>query len=118
MSVKEKIEGNKCNKCGFIQHRSHLRCMKCKSTEFSKVAASDTCKLLSFTILKAPPKEFRAQKSYALGIVEFENGMKALGQINTQENLKIGMLLKPIYRKICDNLDDNEVHAHVFEPIE
>ena len=118
MSVKHSIEGNKCNNCGFIQHISHLRCLKCKNNDFSRITAPETCKLLSYTILKAPPMEFREQKSYALGIVEFENGMKALGQINTQNNLKIGMLLKPIYKKICENLDDNEVYAHVFEPID
>ncbi len=118
MRGKAKIEGNKCNTCGFIQHASHLRCLRCKNDTFSRVIASDTCTLLSFTLLKAPPMEFRDQKSYTLGIVEYENGMKALGQINTQDNLKIGMRLKPIYKKICDNLDNNEVYAHVFEPIE
>lgn len=37
--------------------------------------------------------------------------------ITTQDNLKIGMKLKPIYRKICENLGGNEVFAHVYEPI-
>ena len=66
---------------------------------------------------KCPPAEFRDQKTLALGIVEFENGIKALGQITIRENLEIGMKLKPIYKKICENLDDNEVYAHIFEPI-
>ena len=118
MSVKERIKRNKCNKCGFIQDISHLRCIRCKSKTFSKEIAPDTCTLLSYTILTAPPMEFRDKKSYALGIVEFDNGMRALGQITTQEKLEIGMILKPIYKKICDNLDNNEVYAHVFEPIE
>jgi uncharacterized OB-fold protein len=61
--------------------------------------------------------EFRSKNSYALGIVEFENGVKALGQIASQENLQIGMKLKPIYKKICDNLDGKEVHTFFFEPI-
>ena len=72
---------------------------------------------MTFTILNAPPAEFRDKKSYALGIVEFANGIKALGQITSKENLKIGMKLKSIYKKICENLDGNEVYAHIFEPV-
>ncbi len=116
MNDEEIIKWKKCNNCRFLQHKSHLRCLNCKHTEFSLIEASETCKLLTYTILKAPPAEFRDQNSYALGVVEFKNGIKALGQITTKENLKTGMELKPIYAKICDNLDGKEVYTYIFEP--
>jgi uncharacterized OB-fold protein len=118
MSNEEEIERFKCKKCGLIQFNSHLRCLNCKNDTFDIIKSSGNCKLLSFTVLNAPPMEFRDQKSYALGIVEFNNGIKALGQISIKENLKIGMELKSIYKKICNNLDGNEIYAHVFEPLE
>ena len=111
------IEMKKCDKCGFLQHDSHVRCLKCKNENFSIIKASGACKLLTYTILKATPMEFRDKGSYALGVVEFENGIKVLGQISTEENLRIGMMLTPIKRKICDNLDNQEVQAFIFEPI-
>ena len=117
MSVEDNIIWNKCKKCGFLQHSSHLRCLRCKAEDFGAVKAEGNPKLISYTILKAPPAEFRDKASYALGVVEFENGVKGLGQITTQNNLHIGMALKPIYRKICENLDGKEVYTHVFEPI-
>ena len=117
MSNEEEIERIKCKKCGFIQFNSHLRCLNCKNSTFDTIKASGDSKLLSYTILTAPPMEFRDQKSYALGLVEFENGIKALGQITRKENLKIGMKLRSIYKKICESLDGKEVYAHVFEPI-
>lgn len=113
----EKLDWKKCNKCGYLQHLSHIRCLRCKHEEFSIVQVSGDCKLLTFTILTAPPMEFRDQKSYALGVVEFDNKIKALGQLSRKDNLEIGMKLKPIYKKICDNLDNKEVYAYVFEPI-
>ncbi|MCP4762088.1 MAG: hypothetical protein GY870_09915 [archaeon] len=113
----EKIEWNKCNKCGYLQHKTHLRCLKCKYTQFETVFITGDCKLLTFTILKAIPLEFRNKKSYALGIVEFKNGIKALGQITTTKNLKIGMKLKPIYQKICENLNGEINFGFIFEPI-
>ena len=106
----------KCKKCGYLQHTSHLRCLKCKHIKFETVNPSGKCKLLTFTVLTAPPAEFRKNPSYALGVVEFENGVKALGQLTTQENLKTGMELKPIYTKICDDLDGKEIYNYVFSP--
>ncbi len=117
MEDKEKLTWKTCEKCDFLQHISHLRCLNCKNDKFKLIEASGDCKLVTFTILNAPPAEFRDEKSYALGVVEFGNGIKALGQISTQENLHIGMKLKPIYKKICDNLDGKEINTYVFEPI-
>ena len=117
MEREEKYQWVKCKNCGYLQYKSHLRCLKCKNSNFESINASGTCKLLTFTILKAPPAEFREKPSYALGVVEFENNVKALGQITTQENLKIGMELRPPYTKICDNLDGKEIFTYVFEPI-
>lgn len=117
MEDKETLSWKKCNKCGFLQHTSHLRCLNCKNDIFEIIEALGDCKLNTFTILNAPPAEFRIKNSYAIGVVEFENGIKGLGQITTQENLQIGMKLKPVYKKICDNLDGNEIYTFVFEPI-
>ncbi len=118
MSNIERIETKKCKKCGHLQHKSHVRCLKCKNDTFDTIeATSDECILLTYTILTAPPMEFRDKRSYALGVVEFENGVRALGQIIPQENLKVGMKLKSAYEKICNNLDGNEVYAYVYKPI-
>jgi len=117
VNFEENIVWHKCLNCGLLQHNTHIRCLKCRSNDFEIIEASGTCKLLTYTILKAPPAEFRDKASYALGVVEFENGVKGLGQITTQNNLQTGMILKPIYRKICENLDGKEVYAYVFEPV-
>lgn len=114
----DEIIWHKCKKCGKLQYPEHVRCLKCKNNEFDIIYASDEAILLTYTILKAPPKEFQDKKAYALGIVQFPNGIRALGQITQQENLKKGMKLRPIYQKICDNLDGKEVFGFIFEPIE
>ncbi len=111
------IEWKKCEQCGFLQHHSHLRCLNCKNGTFSKVYPSGYATLVSYTILKAPPKEFRDKKAYALGIVEFDNGIKAMGQISKSDDLKLGMKLKPFYKEICNDLDGKKVESYAFEPL-
>ncbi len=118
MNIEEKIKWNKCKNCGFLQHTTHLRCLQCKSDKFESIEASGICKLLTYTILNALPMEFRDQESYALGVVEFKNGVKALGQLANKDNLKTGMLLQPIYKKICNDLNGTEVYSYIFKPLE
>ncbi|HEC41173.1 MAG TPA: hypothetical protein ENI29_23210 [bacterium] len=84
-----------------LQDQNHHRCLKCKNDTFEKIEANGNCTLLTYTILNAPPSEFRDNSSYALGIVEFSNGIKALGQISTEINLVIGMELKPLNTKFA-----------------
>ncbi|MHA1271049.1 MAG: Zn-ribbon domain-containing OB-fold protein [Candidatus Helarchaeota archaeon] len=117
MNNNEKITWIKCKKCGLLQFKSHIRCLNCKNKTFENVEVKGDCKLLTYTILRAPPMEFRDKSAYAIGIIEFENGIRALGQITSMENLKIGMKLIPKFEKICDNLDGKEVFAYVFTPI-
>ncbi len=117
MNAKEKLVWKKCKKCGFLQYTSHLRCLNCKNNKFELVEASGECSLTTFTIINAPPAEFQHKKSYALGVVKFENDIKRLGQITTQENLYNGMKLRPIYKMICKNLDGKEIYDYIFEPI-
>ncbi|NHJ22151.1 MAG: hypothetical protein EAX91_14490 [Candidatus Lokiarchaeota archaeon] len=111
------IECKKCQKCGFLQHSSHIRCIKCKHEAFDKVKAVGNAALLTYTILKAPPAEFRDRTQYALGILEFQNHVKVLGQLAPDEQLKIGLKMKPTRKKICSNLDGKEIHEFIFVPI-
>ena len=113
----EKIEWKKCQKCDFLQHSSHIRCLNCKHEEFDKVIATGNAKLLNYTILKAPPAEFRDRPYYTLGVLEFENGIKVLGQIDSKDQVKIGIKMRPVYGKISNNLDGKEVYDYTFEPI-
>ena len=117
MNSEEKLIAKKCKKCGFIQHEDHIRCLKCKNDTFDMIEAQGDCTLITYTILNAPPMEFRDKPSYALGVVQFENGIKALGQIESIKNLKVGMKLAPVYKKICNNLDGKEINGFVFKSI-
>ena len=112
------MEWKKCEKCGVIQHPTHIRCLKCKNERFSLIKASGDGKLITYTRLTAPPAEFRNNDSYYLGIFEFDNGIKALGQIEFEGKLKIGMKMRTTQEKICENLDGQEVIDFVFKPID
>jgi uncharacterized OB-fold protein len=113
----EALEWKKCQKCGYLQHSSHIRCIKCKYDNFDKIKARGNATLLTYTILKVPPAEFREKTHYALGVLEFQNHIKVLGQVAPENELKIGLKMKPILKKICSNLNGREVYDFIFEPV-
>jgi uncharacterized OB-fold protein len=111
------LEWKICENCGFLQHPTHVRCLKCKSQKFYYEKAKGDATLLAYTTLTAPPAEFRNKPSYTLGVVEFENGVKALSQIEFEGKLDLGMKMKLFQSKICDNLDGKEIVDYIFKPL-
>ncbi|MEM2896105.1 MAG: Zn-ribbon domain-containing OB-fold protein [Candidatus Bathyarchaeia archaeon] len=94
MLAEKKIFAYKCKKCGKAYYPKHSRCFKCKSKDFDEIELGNVCTLLTYTKLYAIPKGID-KVPLVLGIVEFENGVRVLGQITTEE-VEIGMKLKPI----------------------
>ncbi len=61
-----------------------------------------TGKILTYTIIRVPPSQFKDEAPYAMGIVELDGG----GRINTQivdcdfDTLRIGMEVRMEFRRI------------------
>jgi uncharacterized OB-fold protein len=90
------ITAYKCKQCGKLHYPFHDRCMACKGRDFEKVKPQGNVKLLTFTRIYNLPWGFD-ERYLIIGIAEFENGVRAMGQINVDEAypLKLGMILKP-----------------------
>jgi uncharacterized OB-fold protein len=88
----------RCKHCGKLHYPFHDRCLRCKQREFEIVYPQGHARLLTYTAILNIPSGFD-QHPLLLGLVEFENHIKALGQIqvNSVQRLQIGMLLKPTW---------------------
>ena len=97
-----RYEAAKCKKCGKVFFPPRLICSACKTKEFEAVILNRKGKLLTYTVIRVPPSQFKDEAPYAMGIVELEGG----GRINTQivdcdfDKIKIGMPLKVEFRRI------------------
>ena len=87
------ITAYQCKQCGFVMNPHHLRCLSCGARDFEEITPQGRAKLLTYTIVNELPWGID-ERGRVLGIVEFENRVKALGLIQT-EKPKIGMKLKP-----------------------
>ena len=95
------ITAYKCRKCGKLHYPFHDRCLGCKGREFDKIKPQGNAKLLTYTTIFNLPWGFD-QRYLTIGIVEFENGVRAMGRIDADESadLRIGMLLSPAWEPV------------------
>ncbi len=111
------ITAYKCKKCGKLHYPFHDRCLACKTREFDKVKPQGNTKLLTFTRIYNLPWGFD-QRYLTIGVVEFENGVRAMGQINVDEayNLKVGMKMRPSWEPVRVQYGE-DVYGLMLEPM-
>ncbi|MEM2907821.1 MAG: Zn-ribbon domain-containing OB-fold protein [Candidatus Hadarchaeales archaeon] len=111
----QKFKGFKCKSCGRIMYPKHERCLSCKGTDMEEVELGNRCTLVTYTKLYTLPEGIE-MPPLTLGIVEFGGGIRAFGQIVTDEP-KIGMKLRPVWGKLR-RLGDKDIYGFRFEPVE
>ncbi|MCJ7518402.1 MAG: hypothetical protein MUO42_01850 [Anaerolineaceae bacterium] len=101
MKKRIEITAFKCKSCGRIHYPFHDRCLDCKGREFEKLSAEGDVRLFAYTQIFNLPWGFDT-RFLVIGIVEFDNKVKAMGQIRADslEGLKTGMKLKPTWEPI------------------
>jgi hypothetical protein len=102
------IKAYKCKKCGKIHYPYHDRCLACKHREFDTLSPQGKARLLTFTRIYNLPWGFD-QRYLTIGVVEFENGVRAMGRINADENyaLQDGMTLEPAWEPVRVQYGEN-----------
>jgi uncharacterized OB-fold protein len=73
-----------CKHCGRTMSPKHFRCLNCNGREFNEIPVEGACRLLTFADVWALPWGID-ERSRILGIVEFENGLKAMGWVKATE---------------------------------
>jgi len=118
MIVKEiAIVGFKCLKCGKIHYPFHDRCLACKGREFEQIRPKGNPQLVTYTQIFNLPWGFD-QRYLVIGVVEFENGIKAMGQIKVDslEGLKMGMKMKAAWEPVRITAGE-KVYGLTLEPM-
>jgi len=69
----------------------HERCLNCNEREFKEIYPTKKGKLLTYTVVNELPWGID-ERARVLGVVEFDNGIRALGLIKS-DRVKMGMKL-------------------------
>jgi uncharacterized OB-fold protein len=108
------ITAYQCKTCGAIMYPQHYRCLSCGGREFDEVTPTERAKLITYTVLNELPWGID-ERGRAIGVVEFTNGIKAMGLIQA-ENIRLGMKLKAAWEPVRV-LYGEKVYGLVFQPV-
>ena len=110
------IVGFQCKKCGKLHYPFHDRCLSCRGREFTPVKPQGKARLLTFTRIYNLPWGFD-QRYLTIGVAQFENGIKAMGQIAADEEyeLKIGQLFEAAWEPVREQYGEH-VYGLRFHP--
>ena len=106
----------KCKNCGKLHYPYHDRCLACKKREFEKVKPQGNVRLLTFTRIYNLPWGFDV-RYLTIGVVEFENGVRAMCRIDVDESypLETGLIMKPTWAPVRVKYGENE-YGLMLEP--
>lgn len=116
MNREIEITAYRCKKCGRVHYPFHERCLDCRNREFEELAPQGNAKLLAYTQIFNLPWGFDT-RFLIIGVVEFENKIKALGQIRTDslDGLKTGMKMRPTWEPVKEVAGEN-IYGLVLHP--
>ena len=102
MPQRYRYEAAQCEECGKVFFPPRLICSGCRSKQLKKKILSRRGTVLTYTVIRIPPSQFKDEAPYAMGIIELDDG----GRINTQivdcdfDILQVGMRVKIEFRRI------------------
>jgi uncharacterized OB-fold protein len=111
------IVAYRCKKCGKLHYPFHDRCLECKGREFETVSPEGDARLLTYTQIFNLPWGFD-QRFLIIGVAEFENGVKAMGQVAAEsvDELHLGMNVRANWEPVRVQYGEN-VYGLKFEPV-
>jgi len=117
MKKKIAIVAYRCRRCNKIHYPFHDRCIACKGREFEEIRPEGNARLLTYTQIFNLPWGFD-QRFLVIGVVEFENNIKAMGQIkvDSADSLRTGMVMKAGWEPVRV-VDGEKVYGLMLEPL-
>lgn len=114
-----RLVGWKCIHCGAFHMHRPVICKRCRSREFAQVELPGSGKLITYTIVRSPPKEFELTTPYAIGLIELDDGTRVISQLTDfkEDELKDGARVEAVFRKVRVDGDQGIIeYGYKFRP--
>jgi uncharacterized OB-fold protein len=113
-----RLMGSKCKKCGATSFPPRADCESCMSGDFEFFEMTGKGTLHTFTKVVAAPTGFEDVVPYIVGVVDLEEGGRALAWIGDsikEEDIQVGMELQ-VVPQIFEELEEIKVYYSLEKP--
>jgi len=119
-----RIIANRCKKCGTISFPKlpfchNPDCCEKVRDNVEEIQLSKRGKLWTYTVqVYAPPLPFKMDpfEPFAVGMVDFPEGLRMIGMLTRKDNLKIGMEVETTVGRLYED-GENEYITYMFAPV-
>lgn len=112
------LMGSKCQQCGTLSFPPRADCENCLNNKFEFYELSGKATLHTYTKIVAAPTGFEQLAPYIVGVVDLEEGGRALAWFGTtikEEEIEIGMELQMV-PQIFEEEEDIKVYYSLEKP--
>ena len=101
------LMGTHCKECGEYYYPPRSMCPTCRRDgELESYKFKGDGEIVTYTIIHTATEGFEHQTPYALAIVKLDEGPRLTSQIvDDSREIKIGMRVKPVFRKLGEESD-------------
>lgn len=87
----------KCSACGAMDPGPREVCPRCHTAALQPATAPGTGQLVSWTLIRRPPAQYREDGQYAVAIVRLDAGVQVTGRLkDPSEAIKPGARVKAV----------------------
>jgi uncharacterized OB-fold protein len=107
-----RFEAARCRACEKMSFPPRAICSSCKGEDFDAVTLPDEGTLVTWTVIRAAPKDFALQAPYVIAIVELAGKVRVTAQIvdSTPAELHFGSRLRRVLRRLRSEGEDGIIH--------
>jgi len=108
------VTAYRCTKCGLVMFPGHLRCLQCNGRGFEEIEPAGTAKLLTWTVIEEMPWGVD-ERGRVIGIVEFGNGVRAMGVVKVEQPHS-GQMLRAAWEHVR-TIAGEEIHGFTYHAV-
>ena len=116
--IKYRLIGGKCEECGKSFYPLRPTCPSCGSEKISEVKLPEEGRVVHFTVIRSPPREF-GKMPYIVALIELKDGTRLIAQVVDvrPEELEEGTEVEAVFRRYRSQGPDGIIEYGVkFRP--
>lgn len=106
------LEGMHCNTCDGYYYPPRIVCPTCRRDgKMVPYTFKGTGEVVTYTIIRTASEGFEHLTPYAVAIIKFDEGTSLTGQVVCDPaDMRIGMRVKPIFRKLGEESEKGMIY--------
>lgn len=116
---KYRLIGGRCESCSHVFYPYRTYCPLCGGN-VREERLPRTGRIIAYTVIRFPPRDFSLQQPYVVALVELDNGAKTLAQLTDvdPEKVSIGLRVEAVFRKYREQGDEGIIEYGIkFRPL-